>query len=790
MKARSAITALRAALPTYQIFAANTGVGKTIFSTTLCRAAADLPLRTWERQALRQDQLEQGGRSVYYIKPVQTGYPEDSDARHVETFCPKVHARTIFTYKEPAGAHITAVRENKPVTDDELLIATQRSLDEAFSKNSSAIAFLETAGGVNSPVMSGTLQADAYRPFRLPTVLIGDSQLGGVSTTLSAYESLLLRGYDVTAVLMFDSPKYQNHEAVLRNIDRNVPMFLYAPPPDMPRPRDPRVGLTLDDRMLDATNMMVYYGEADAVSQNVVTELLDTHKGRIDRLEQMAAEGERKIWWPFTQHNAVKTPTVIDSAYGEFFTTYNSKISEDDSSSVQSTSLKYDACSSWWTQSFGHADRDLTMAAARASGRYGHVIFPECVNEPSLQLAERLLETAGSGWASRVFYSDNGSTAMEVAIKAALRRSELQIIKAGKTVKGHLGVVGLEGSYHGDTIGSMDASNPNVYNEQINWYEGRGLWFTPPTLAIKDGHYRLRLPSWFPDPEAAPSFSSIQAIFDVNRRDERSKLLDAYVAHINSQLSKYLAAKGDLGALILEPLLLGAGGMQFVDPLFQYALIRAVRDLDTPLPVIFDEVFVGFHRLGLGFDSPGSQLLFGELPDAACYAKCLTGGLVPLSATLVNDKLYECFLGETKKEALLHGHSYTAHPVGCQVAIASLEKYQALRASQPTGIALYEGIGGGFWSDSLVTQLSSLSHVDGVVALGSVLAIELVAADKGYASGRASRVIERLRREGVFARPLGNVIYIMSPIIAASSEHERKNAAMVGNTVLEIISRN
>ncbi|KAI9096460.1 pyridoxal phosphate-dependent transferase [Phlyctochytrium arcticum] len=771
----------RSSLPTFQIFAANTGVGKTIFSASLCRAAARLPLLPYEKQRLKSSGSPLN-RKVFYIKPVQTGFPVDSDARHVKTYAPGVETDVIFTYKEPAGAHLTAVREGKPVSDVELLRATEDRLARAAAYPDPAIAFLETAGGVNSPVMSGTLQCQAYRPLRLPSLLIGDSTLGGVSTTLSAYESLLIRGYDIAGILMFDSPRYQNHAAIRQSVESNIPVYLFSPPPPFPtRPGDTP---GLDEQMLDATNMMVYYEDADKGAMAVVEDMLTGHSKRFERLESMAKEGEKKVWWPFTQHGDVGRPTVIDSAYQESFSVYNPETPEASSQTSSSlkvsgtTSPQYDGCASWWTQTFGHADAELTLAAAHAAGRYGHVMFPECINEPALQLSERLLETAGKGWASRVFFSDNGSTAIEVAIKASLKKTEKAMKAAGTWKNQTLGVMGVEGSYHGDTMGCMDACGPNTYNAEINWYKPRGLWFNPPSFVMKDGKYTLRLPTGeYPDCKP-PTFATLDEVFAL----ERTELLDHYQNYIRAVIDKHQESAA-LGALIIEPIVLGAGGMVFVDPLFQRALIHVARSLSIPLPVIYDEVMVGFHRLGMGLASPGVQLL-GETPDLACYAKCLTGGLLPLAVTVVKEDVWEVFRGTGKTEALLHGHSYTAHPMGCAVANKTLEKFSKMGGNRLGGVECMNKI----WDSKIVRDLSYLPNVDGVVSFGSILSVELRTDTKGYAASHVSaNIIRKLRANGVYARPLGNVVYVMAPVVNLQDQREKDLCRWVESVFVEVL---
>ncbi|TPX56139.1 hypothetical protein PhCBS80983_g04766 [Powellomyces hirtus] len=790
---RGPMTSLRAFLPTFQVFAANTGVGKTLLSAALCRAAVEIPLTPFERtwapgngKERTSDPQSLSNRKVYYLKPVQTGFPEDSDQRHVESFCPNVSAKTLFTYREPAGPHLCAISEDRHVSDTELLTAARTAIEDAWTdardSMTPGIVFVETAGGVTSPVMSGTPQASAYRPLRCPAILVGDANLGGISTTLSAYESLVLRGYDIAAVLMFDNPKYRNHEALAQEIGRTIPFHLFTMPPIIPVPRSGQKELDMQQRLEDMTNMMVWYEGSNSKAEQAVVNLLDMHQRRIGRLEEMAKSGESKIWWPFTQHTMVKKTTVIDSAYQDSFTIYNPMTANDEPTDEAGTATTtYDGCASWWTQSLGHAYLPLALAAANAGSRYGHVIFPECIHEPALNLAEGLLKSVGEDWASRVFFTDNGSTGMEVALKAGLKVFEKSLIQSGRCATGgereELGVVGIEGGYHGDTIGAMDAASPNMYNEEINWYKPRGLWFDPPTIVYKNGKYHIRLPPSLASLRcASEAYESLSQIFEEGRNDARQ---EAYTEYIGEQIAQYHRTGKMLGSLIIEPLLLGAGGMRFVDPLFQKVLIKTVRSLAVPLPVIYDEVFVGFHRLGLGIHSPGHQLL-GMAPDIACYAKNMSGGLVPTSATVVSERVHKAFDGETKKDALLHGHSYTAAPIGCHIAAKTLQEYEHMvgnMVGESRGMSIGKHslpgtTGAAIWNEELIEKLSHVPLIDGIVCLGSVLAIELSTTEKGYNSQTSLDAVTAMRAQGVFARPLGNVIYIMAPYISPKEGRE------------------
>jgi dethiobiotin synthetase/adenosylmethionine--8-amino-7-oxononanoate aminotransferase len=476
----------------------------------------------------------------------------------------------------------------------------------------------------------------------------------------------------------------------------------------------------------------------------------------------------------------------------------------------------------------------------------------------------------GSGWAARVFYSDNGSTAIEVALKMAFRKyiADHQLLEEGGSDANsnsgdsssssggsassssgggggsmpELAVVGLQEGYHGDTLGAMDAVAPSPFNGRLQtpWYTGRGLFLDPPTVALQQGAWRVRLPADMQAaavaaaaaPAAEVQFGSQAEVFALPQRmaaaapgGQQQTLYSLYRSHIQQQLEQYSQQQGQrrrLGALILEPVLQGAGGMRLVDPLYQRALVEVCRQVhpsprrgsapaaqlqfpttnasadnagcpwcclalpapcrEAGMPVIFDEVFTGFWRLGA---TSGGALL-GVHPDIACCAKLMTGGLVPLAATLAREAVFAAFEGDSKMNALLHGHSYTAHAVGCAAGVAALRLYRdpLINPNWCTPEApgrcqqqlQQQGGGGGgcgcsapcgrllpLWDEAAVAALSWHPRVQGVVPLGTVLAVQLCSEDGagGYASNAAAAVVRRLRQVGVFGRPLGDVVYLM-----------------------------
>jgi dethiobiotin synthetase/adenosylmethionine--8-amino-7-oxononanoate aminotransferase len=433
---------------------------------------------------------------------------------------------------------------------------------------------------------------------------------------------------------------------------------------------------------------------------------------------------------------------------------------------------------------------------------------------------------------------------MEVALKMALRAyargHPVEKDPEGRRVK-NLGVLGLKGSYHGDTIGAMNACDAGDGVYTCEWHEPKGFWLDPPYLTIQDGRIVITLPPSLQefasnggigekDLKWIGTRDSLNAAYDVEGR-LGTALAQVYKEFIEHQLD---TIKTEIATLVLEPLVMGAAGMVFVDPLFQRVLVDYVRSSTGPLtppngvrwsgtPVIFDEVFVGTYRMG----HQTTSTILGIQPDIAVYAKMLTGGLVPLATTLTREEIFEAFVGERKDQALLHGHSYTAYPVACEVANETLKQIGKLTESEGwkdarrkwVGEAGVEGFGDGaagvwsFWDPEFVDKLSKLSSVKEVMTLGCVLAIKVddggkgkipetrafstrnsrVRVVQGYRSTAAQEIFDPIRTTdpkstsphpfGIHFRTLGDIGYFIT-----SLNTERQVIAKVEERLLEVLS--
>ncbi|EEH54871.1 uncharacterized protein MICPUCDRAFT_34980 [Micromonas pusilla CCMP1545] len=792
--------------PTFCVWGANTAVGKTLVSKGLAEAAA--------RRSL----------PCFYLKPVQTGFPDDSDADFVArgrtattmgahaavaagierggTSSPIADgsggdgtwSHTEFAWARAVGPHLAAREEGRGVADSEVLRAVTAQLSEfsdhvgsalrlSFTsltgdERPSGVALVETAGGVCSPAPSGALQCDVLRPLRLPAILVGDPKLGGISTTIASLETLAARGYDVVAIVMSGSAcgnvdAVEQYASEFNQVGggedaRGIPTFALPPVPER------RI---VGDVVGHGREIYEWLDDGRDVFDALLTHATSWHRERVRKMRTAPDEALRTLWWPFTQHDATprENVTVIDSRCGEDFGVYSP-----DSNAIE---LRFDGAASWWTQGASKAEQTrLVRAASAAAGRYGHVMFPENVHAPALDAASELLKGAGRDWATRVFYSDNGSTAMEVAVKMAIRTYFVRkgFIPSPEKASDaadflpQVRVLALDGSYHGDTLGTMDMQAPSVFTGplQTPWYKPRGIFLRPPTLQMREGRWVVIQPERGPLPGGgglAAGWATREEAFDHETRDE-TPLAKAYRAVVDAALDEAEADAKENGAppvaaLVMECVLHGAGGMDLIDPTFQRATIQACRA--RGLPVVLDEVFAGIWRLG----AEGAWELLGEKPDVSCYAKLFTGGLTPLAATATTEEVFDAFRGPTKQNALLHGHSYTAYPIGCAVAAEAQRMYR-----DPLINDNLVEMGGGdaraalreLWDEHAARAISALPCVKGVTVIGCVLAIELEdsvggggGGGGGYSSTAARDVVLRLRARSIQARPLGNVLYLM-----------------------------
>jgi adenosylmethionine---8-amino-7-oxononanoate aminotransferase len=396
------------------------------------------------------------------------------------------------------------------------------------------------------------------------------------------------------------------------------------------------------------------------------------------------------IWHPFTQMKdwVRDRPLIIDSADGIYLKDIEGNI-------------YMDGVSSLWVNVHGHAHARIDAALSRQIDKLSHSTLLGLSNTPSIELAKRLIGIAPDGL-RKVFYSDNGSTAVEIAIKMAYQYWQ----NTGEKEKTH--IVHLANSYHGDTLGSVSVGGIDLFHKVY-----RQLIFK--TMALK-GH------GW-------------EAIED---------------------LEKLLKVRGkSIAALVVEPLIQGAAGML----LWPEGCLKKMRDLTRKHNVflIVDEVATGFGRTGKMFACQHE----GVHPDFLCLAKGITGGYLPLAATLTTQKVFNGFLFDHKEQkTFFHGHTYTGNPLSCAAALANLEIFQKERTLAKLAPKIK------FLAKKL-KMFYNLPSVADVRQKGFMVGIEL----KGRLEDRVgAKVCQRVRKYGVILRPLGNVIVLMPPLSITTDE--------------------
>jgi adenosylmethionine-8-amino-7-oxononanoate aminotransferase len=368
-----------------------------------------------------------------------------------------------------------------------------------------------------------------------------------------------------------------------------------------------------------------------------------------------------------------------------------------------------DAISSWWVTLHGHGEPSIAAAIARQALSLEQVIFANFRHPAAEELADRLAALSGL---SRLFFSDNGSTAVEVALKIAWqwwrnRGSERRRL------------IAFEGAYHGDTFGAMALGARSIFSapfESLLFEVARAPW--PAT--------------WWDD--------------DTVEEREAAAL---------QQLERLLETP--TAAVILEPLVQGAGGMAMVRPQFLRDVERRVRQAGALL--IADEVLMGFGRSGSLFACGHC----GIQPDLMALSKGLTGGFLPMAVTLTTETLYEGFVGPDPSLTLFHGHSFTANPLGCAAALASLDLLEASPERYTQMEARHR---------PHLERLAPHPSVRRPRLSGCIAAFDLAVEHPGYLNPAGRALQKRLRQRGVFLRPLGDVVYLLPPLCLDDAQLE------------------
>ncbi len=430
--------------------------------------------------------------------------------------------------------------------------------------------------------------------------------------------------------------------------------------------------------------------------------------------EEWIEKDLKYVWHPDTQHKQYEgknyKPALIEKGEGIYVYDIDGN--------------KYiDAVSSWWVNTLGHNVKRLNNALLNQAEKIEHILLADFTHKPAVELAERLVKLAGNPF-SKVFYSDDGSTAVEVALKMAYQ----YWYQKGKPEKKYF--VSMTESYHGDTLGSVSVGGIDIYKKIFN-----PLVFE--TLKVKAPFcYRCPL---------------------------NCKQGQCNIECINEVEELFKQKNNEIAAMIVEPLVQGAAGMR----MYPAEYLKKLRTLCDKYDILLidDEVAMAFGRTGKYFAFEHAQIK----PDIFCVAKGITAGYIPLAATITTDKIYNAFYDDfSTLKTFYHGHSFTGNPLACAVAVENLkimEEEKIIEKLQPKIEYLKKSL----------KIFESLEHAGDIRQTGMIGAVEMVKDKKtkepyAFEERMGHRVFLEAMKRGAILRPIGNVIYFMPPLIITEAQ--------------------
>jgi len=423
-------------------------------------------------------------------------------------------------------------------------------------------------------------------------------------------------------------------------------------------------------------------------------------------MSNISERDKKVVWHPFTHLKNASLPLHLTRGEGVYL--------------FDDAGNKYiDAFSSWWVNLHGHANNHIATKIYEQAKTLEQVAFSNFTHEPAVTLAERLLTHLPANQA-KVFYSDNGSTSVEVAIKMAIQYNHNQGKKKNK-------IIALENAYHGDTFGSMSVAERNVFNQAFDSF----------------------------------LFEVIHIPVPVQGKE-----------HATLTALKKALEKDDICAFIFEPLVQGAGGMVMYEPGILNQLLQECKKNECI--TIADEVMTGFGRTGKFL----ACSYLTEQPDIICLSKGITGGFMPLGATTCTQQIFDGFISDDKTKTFYHGHSYTANPLACAAANASLDLLEKPETEKQ--IAMISS-----FFEKMKNQFEGNKALIDCRKRGTILALELkINESTTYLNPASERITNFYLKKGIIVRPLGNILYFIPPYCI--NETELKHLENTTKELLEL----
>jgi adenosylmethionine-8-amino-7-oxononanoate aminotransferase len=619
-----------------------------------------------------------------YWKPIETG---DSDTERVRNLVPAARIHTPLLRFRPAVAPLLAARmRGQTIPTSSAIAAAKPSPGDPVRH-----LVIETFGSPLSPLNDTELQVELIQALALPSVLVASAAVGAVGRVLQALQASRAFQIEPVAVVLVGQPDSFAAEQITHHWPTACVFSLYAPAAwdveGVARAACDQAGVLEAIRSCITRSQIL---NTTSPPHHLTTSPPHPLPAPADLLER----DRRSIWHPYTSLQEPDPALVSVAAQDEYLWLADGR-------------RIIDAISSWWTILHGHRFPPLMTALCKAAESFDHVHFAGVTHPHAVELAELLLSTAPWRFQGRVFFSDNGSTAIEVALKMAYQywchQGEPQ----------RTWFVGFAGGYHGDTFGAMAVGRDPVF------------------------------------------FGKFEPLLF------RAEIVPLSAECLDETLTRH---RSEVAAVVIEPLVQGAGGMRMHTPATLRSIAEVVRRHEVLL--IADEVMTGGGRTG-GLWAHQSA---GIAPDLICAAKTLAGGVLPLAATLAAPQVVAAWQTADRSRTFFHGHSFTAHPLACAVGVAN---WRLLTAGPNPVPGQMES----FWNTRL-HPLRNHQRVREVRVCGTIAAVELNVPG-GYLADVGRQLRSHCLGNGVLVRPLGSVLYAMPPFCTSQDSLEQIADAML-----------
>jgi len=671
-----------------------TGVGTGVGKTVVAGALAHL--------------LKKAGRNVGAMKPVQTGVKAEQDKpvspdldfiRKISGADDPINLAVPYCFRAPLSPYHAAKKEKREIDLSRIV-----SSFEKLAENRDLV-IVEGAGGLMVPLTAKSFWPDLIKLLDIPVVIVTHTELGMIHQTLSAILSAEMNGLEIAGLFVVET-QAEKH-----------------PPPDVEWMEKvghyPVLGVlpftgSIGRGDIDRGKFRSHAEEHVSV-KDLITFL---NRGAAPALQKKLESTDREcVWHPFTQMKewVEEDMLIIDSAHGMKLKDIRGK-------------EYYDGHSAYWVNVHGHGNPRLVRTLAKQAARLEHSTFLGLSHPPAIELAGQLVEITPAPL-KKVFYSDNGSTAVEVGLKMAVQYFRQKENPQPKKTK----FIALGEAYHGDTLGAMSVGGVEMYRKLF------GPLLTDVIFTPSPYCYRCPLGKTYPDCSLACA-----------------EEMERVVAENHSETA----------AFIIEPMVQCPGGI-ITAPRGYLARVREACSRYGVL-MIADEVAVGFGRTGRLFACEHEEVE----PDIMAISKALGAGVLPIAATMATDEIYNAFLGSyAERKTFFHGHTFTAHPPACAVALESLKLYGERKIIESLEAKSQ------YLSDLLV-RFENLPHVGDIRQLGMISGIELVKereTKEPYSPSTriGHKVIVEARKRGLIIRPLGDIVVFFPILTATANDLER-----------------